>query len=125
MSTTENPQISIGQQIEALHSQLTGLMSKVNDHINDHFQQLEEKLTSNPAPVDNSASIPSKSSQITETMVTHVIDEYRDREGRKLNVIVHNVPESTATESSVCITYDNKSIADIKTHGSESRGQGK
>jgi len=49
LGATENPQISIAQQIEALQSQLTGLMSKVNDHINDRFQQLEEKLASNPA----------------------------------------------------------------------------
>jgi len=46
-------------------------------------------------------------------MATHVIDEYRDRESHKLNVIVHNVPESTATELSVRITYDTKSVADI------------
>jgi len=38
LSTTENPQINIGQQIEALKSQPTGLISKVNDHINDRFQ---------------------------------------------------------------------------------------
>jgi len=79
LGTTENPQLSTDQQIEALQSQITGLMAKVNDHINDHFQQLEEKLTTSPVPVDNSTSIPIKSFQITETMATHVIDEYRDR----------------------------------------------
>lgn len=45
-------------------------------------------------------------------MATHVIDEYRDRESRKLNVIIHNVSESTATEPSVRIAYDTKSVAD-------------
>jgi len=46
--------------------------------------------------------------QITETMATHVIEEFRDRETCKLNVIIHNAPESTATEPSVHIAHDAK-----------------
>ena len=88
-------------------------MAKVNDHINAHFQQLEEKLTTSSVPTASTTSIPSKTSQITETMATHVIDEYRDRETRKLNIIIHNALESTATEPSVRIAHDTKSVADI------------
>ena len=113
LSTTQNPQIAIGQKIEALQSQLTGLMTKVNDHINARFQQLEEKLTTSSVPTASTTSIPSKTSQITETMATRVIDEYRDRETRKMNIIIHNAPESTATEPSVRIAHDTKSVADI------------
>jgi len=54
--------IDIGQQIEALQSQLTGLISKVNDHINNHFQQLEEKLITSSVPVESTSSMPSKTS---------------------------------------------------------------
>ena len=46
-------------------------------------------------------------------MATRVIDEYRDRETRKMNIIIHNAPESTATEPSVRIAHDTKSVADI------------
>ena len=59
-STTQNPQIAIGQQIEALQSQLTGLMTKVNDHINACFQQLEEKLTTSSVPAESTISIMTK-----------------------------------------------------------------
>ena len=42
------------------------------------------------------------------------IDEYRDRENRKLNIIVHNVPESVATESAARIAHDNTNyVTDI------------
>ena len=41
-NTMQNAQLAIGQQIEVLQNQLTGLMTKVNDHINFRFQQLEE-----------------------------------------------------------------------------------
>ena len=41
------------------------------------------------------------------------IDEYRDRENHKLNIIVHNVPESVATESAARIAHDTNYITDI------------
>jgi len=107
-NTTQNPQLVIGQQIDALQSQLTGLMTKVNNHINAHFQQLEEKLTTQSV-LAKSATIPNQSSPITETMANHVIDEYRHRE----NVIIHNVPKSTVAESSVRISHDTKTVSDI------------
>ena len=113
LSTTQNPRIAIGQQIEALQSQLIGLMTKVNNHINARFQQLKEKLTTSSVPAKSTISIPSKTSPITETMATRVIDEYRDRETRKLNIIIHNAPESTVTDPSVHIAHDTKSVADI------------
>ena len=40
-NTMQDAQLAIGQQIEVLHNQLTGLMTKFNDHINFCFQQLE------------------------------------------------------------------------------------
>ena len=46
-------------------------------------------------------------------MATRVIDEYRDRENRKLNIIVHHVPESVATSSAVRIAHDAKYVTDI------------
>ena len=41
------------------------------------------------------------------------IDEYRYRENRKLNIIVHNVPESVATESAARIAHDTKYVTNI------------
>ena len=41
------------------------------------------------------------------------IDEYRDRENRKLSIIVHNVPESVATESAAHIAHDTKYVTNI------------
>ena len=113
-SIAQNSEVAIGQQIEALQSQLTGLMTKVNDHINVRFQQLEEKLTTRPASVGDTATfLTTQTSPTTEIMATRVIDEYRDRESHKLNIILHNVPESPAVESSVRITHDTKFVTDI------------
>ena len=83
-------------------------MTKVNDHINFRFQQLEEKLSNSSANNESINPIPSQTSPITESVATRVIDEYRDRENRKLNIIVHKVPESVATESAARIAHNTK-----------------
>ena len=41
-NTAQDAQLAIGQQTGVLQTQLTGLMIKVNEHINFRFQQLEE-----------------------------------------------------------------------------------
>ena len=46
-------------------------------------------------------------------MASQVIDEYRDRESHKLNVILHNVPESTSTDVSERISHDTNAVLDI------------
>ena len=55
------------QQFETLQSQLTGLMTKVNDYINVRFQQLEEKFTTGPASVGGTATfLTTRTSPTTE-----------------------------------------------------------
>ena len=112
-NTTQDAQLAIGQQIEVLHNQLTGLMTKVNDHINLRFQQFEEKLSNSSANNESINPIPSQAYPITESVATRVIDEYRDRENHQLNIIIHKVPESVATESAARIAHNTKYVTDI------------
>ena len=88
-------------------------MTKVNDHINFRLQQLEEKQSNSSANNESINAIPSQASPITESVATRVNDEYRDRENCKLNIIVHQVPESVATESAARIAHDTKYVTDI------------
>ena len=53
------------------------------------------------------------SGTVTAVSASQVIKEYKDRESRKLNVILHNVPESDSTETSTRITHDTNIVADI------------
>jgi len=46
-------------------------------------------------------------------LASQVIDEYRDRESCKLNVILHNVP--TCTGLSEHIGHDTDAVLDIKS----------
>jgi len=42
-----------------------------------------------------------------------LVDKYRDRESQKLNVIFHNVPESTSTDIAKRISHDTDAVLDI------------
>ena len=48
-------------------------MTKVNDHINFRFQQLEEKLSNSSANSDSINPIPSQASPITESVASLII----------------------------------------------------
>lgn len=116
-SGSGNTQSSVDKQIEALQTQITDLVGKVNDQINSRFQQLEEKITTNSlhsnSITQSLSSAHEPGGSITAVMASQVIDEYRDRESRKLNIILHNVPESESTESSTRVTHDTNIVADI------------
>ena len=46
-------------------------------------------------------------------MAMKIVDEYRDRESRKLNLVLHNVPESQATQQSERVSDDVKFVSNI------------
>jgi len=49
----------------------------------------------------------------SENMAMKIVDEYRDRESRKLNLIFHNVPESSAAQQSERVSEDVKFVTNI------------
>ena len=66
----QDVQLAISHQTEVLQNYLTGLMTKVNDHINFRFQQLEEKLSNSSGNSESVDPIPSQASPITESVAT-------------------------------------------------------
>jgi len=97
----ENNQCPVGKQIETLQLQ-----------ISDQTEQFENKINSNFRP----QSLPStceSNGTVAAVLASQIIKEYRDRESRKLNVILHNVPESDSAEASTRITHDTNIVADI------------
>ena len=105
--------VNINSKIETLQTQVTDLVTKVNEQINNRLQQLEEKLTSIPSTSQSISTSCSSTDESTENLASQVIDEYRDRENRKLNVILHNVPESTSTDVTECISHDTDAVLDL------------
>ena len=114
---SKDTQSTVDEQIKVIQTQLTDLAAKMNDQIDSRFQQLEKEIITN-LPSSNSVtqSLPSAHEPVrtvTAISASQVINEYRDRESRKLNIILHNVPESESTESTTRITHDTHAVADI------------
>jgi len=123
-SGSKDSRSAMDKQIEALQSQLTDLAAKVNDQatkvheqINSRFLQFENKVSAkflNSNSVTHSLPTAHEPrGSVTAVSPSQIIKEYKDRESRKFNVIVHNVPESESTESSACVTHDTNIVGDI------------
>ena len=90
------------KQIEALQSQLTDLVAKMNDQatkvheqINSHFLQLENKVS---AKFLNSNSVTQSlptthepCGSVTAISPSQIIKEYKDRESRKFNMLSYTM----------------------------------
>ena len=92
-------------QITELESKIHG--SKVADQFTDQIKEMEAKLHK---PLEQQLQSLERVSKQSNVMImdtaSKVVDEYRDLERRKWNLIVFNVPESKSTESSQRNTED-------------------
>lgn len=86
-------------QIKELESKVQG--SKVADQLSDRIKEMEVKLHK---PIEQQLKslekVSKQSNVITVDTASKVVDEYRDMERRKWNLIIFNVPESKSIESS-------------------------
>ena len=52
-----------------------------------------------------------------ERQTVHILDEYADRERRKANIIIHNLPESTQVSPAVQNKEDIDNVEDMLLNG--------
>jgi len=114
-------------EVKVLHTKFSELSERVrvleskNDkvvEIEDRLQQLEASIGNHPAPPKNTSnsvpptSLTSDVSIITST-VTSLLKEEREKEERKLNLIVHGIPESTSETPVDRKAYDIKQVSRV------------
>ena len=83
-------------QLKKLESMVQG--SKVSDQLSNQIKEIVHKPIEQQLKSLEKAS--KQSNVITADTASKVVDEYRDMERRKWNLIVFNVPEPKSTESS-------------------------
>ena len=114
---------SITKQLSKVQAQVQKLVDQVNLQLDNRFKKFETEMNhklSNASSVweqqvvtNSNPGTSRDSNWINNNITTRVIDEYRDRESRKLNLILYNVPESQSSDTSVQQTHDTKFISDI------------
>ena len=103
-----------------VQAQIQKLVDHVNVQLDNRLREFETKMDhkfGNAPLIQEQQMIanpnPKTSGDSNWNITTHVIDEYRDRESRKLNLILHNVPESQSGDNSARKAHDTNFVSDI------------
>ena len=113
----------ITKQLSEVQAQVKKLVDQVNVQLNNRLKEFETEIkhkfgntssmTEQQVVMNSNPETNGDSNWINNNITTRVIDEYRDRESRKLKLILYNVPESQSGDTSVRKTHDTKFILDI------------
>jgi len=101
--STENVQPSLLSEHQSLQNSVSTLSEKINSLCTNN-NQLQNQLNSTISSLGEQAHTVSHASSF------NAVDEYMDRERRKLNLIVYGIPEASAPTGSERQTADLKSI---------------
>ena len=124
-NTSQVQSETCGQELEhrlqAVESKLSEVVDSLHSKLTEHHQAitsaLAEQLTSNNMESESEATINGKGTQITAHPVTsdpaEAINEYMDRQRRRCNLIIRNVPESSKQEKSKQSNEDTAKISEL------------
>ena len=95
--------------------QMQGLAQHFQVGTQENVQIETENTISSKGSIAGNNLLPNtaNSSRTPEDLACKVVDEYRDREKRKLNLIFHNVPESQSSDRSAREAEDKDSVLNI------------
>ena len=113
----------ITKQLSEVQNQIQKLVDHVNIQLDTRLKEFESKIDQKfgsappiqdqPVLTNLNPKTGGDSNWVNNNITTHVIDEYRDRESRKLNLILYNVPETQTGDTSACKVYDTNFVSDI------------
>ena len=111
------------KQLSEVQAQVQRLVDHVNTQLDNRLKEFETKMEykfGNTPSIQEQQVITNANPRINgdpnwinSNIMTRVIDEYRDRETRKLNLILFNVPESQSGDTSAQKAHDANFISDI------------
>ena len=107
-NNTESLQPSLLSEHQSLHDSVSALSEKIN-HLCTNNDQLQNQLTPTVSSLSEQAHTASHASPNT----FNAIDEYMDRERRKLNLIIYGLPETSTPTGSACHSADLNSIQEL------------
>ena len=101
MLNTSQGEGPVENRLQSIEKQLADLTSNIN------------KLSSNSNLPSNNEATPAPHTGPPDQFALKIVDEYRDRERRKLNLIFHKIPESKSSDTSTCREDDKKSVLNV------------
>ena len=113
----------ITKQLSEVQTQIQKLVDHVNIQLDTRLKEFESKMDhkfGKAPPIQDQQDITNSnprtsgdSNWINDNITTRVIDEYRDRENCKLNLILYSVPEIQTGDVPARKVYDTNYVSDI------------
>ena len=88
----------VNEKISFLENKLSQGLTNISKQFSEQLKIIESKLADAPVVMDQETS-QSQSKPVTVDTASKIVDEYRDREMRKSNIIIFNIPEPKSVDS--------------------------
>ena len=95
--------VNFDNRLREMETKLSSMIDDINTKLDSHYKKLESKFTCQPDGNMDSNPLPNTNTISSESVVsltTSFVAEQKEHEKRELNLVLHNVPESTAPDSS-------------------------
>ena len=86
----------VNEKISYLENKLTQGLTDISKQFSEQLKMIESKLTNAPVAMDQDTL---QSQPVNMDTASKIVDEYRDREMRKSNIIIYNIPEPKSKDS--------------------------
>ena len=88
----------VNEQISYLEKKLTQGLTDISKQFSEQLKMIESKVMDAPVAMDQDILQSQPVTMDTASKII-IVDEYRDREMRKSNIIIYNIPESKSKDS--------------------------
>ena len=86
----------VNEKISYLENKLTQGLTDISKQFSEQLKMIESKLTDAPVAMNQDTL---QSQPVNMDTASKIVDEYRDREMRKSNIIIYNIPEPKSKDS--------------------------
>ena len=88
----------VDEKISYLENKLSQGLTNITKQFSEQLKTIESKLADAPMAMDQETS-QTQSKPVTVDTASKIVDEYRDKEMRKSNIIIFNIPEPKSMEN--------------------------
>ena len=104
----------MNSRLDAVENKITEVIESIESQLGKHHKSLSDVITEQPTHTPRPSNPPS---QISEESVVNIAasitTEQKEKEKRRLNIIVHNIEESSAEDGKTRKTHDVERCADL------------
>ena len=102
LSNYGSTNVNFDNRLREMETKLSNIVDDINTKLDNHYKKLEAKFTCQTDDSMDSNGPPNTNTISSESVVSltaSLVAEQKEREKRELNLVLHNIPESTASDS--------------------------